>query len=194
MQPIPSALVGAGVGAIFAIVLDPVSGRRRRALMQEKVLRVARRGSRTASKAGRDVAHRAKGVLAAARHVGPESAVDDAVLVERVRATMGHFASHPQAISVVAHRGTIVLEGQILAGEVDQVIDAIEGVPGVSRVENRLDTRETRGKTRQESRQRRWFPSVGAIAAVGGAGLAAILLGRAVLDADRIAGIGMSPE
>jgi hypothetical protein len=186
MQSLPSALIGAGIGATLAVVLDPISGRRRRSLMQDKLRSAARQAGYAAGKAGRDLANRTRGAVASARNLGPDhSDPGDEILVERVRATMGHFVSHPHAIGVFAHGGRVVLQGPILADEVGYLLSAIEGVPGVWRVESQLEPHDVAGgipslqggapRARRGFLARAWSPASGVLAAVGGAGLAVLL-------------------
>jgi osmotically-inducible protein OsmY len=60
-----------------------------------------------------------------------------------VRAAIGHRVSHPGAIQVDAHNGTVVLSGPILAREVDDLIGAVESVRGVASVEGHLDIHDS---------------------------------------------------
>jgi hypothetical protein len=185
MRPLPSALLGAGIGATLAAVLDPSSGRRRRAFVQDKLVHMARRGSVVATRAGRDLAHRTKGVLATARQLGRRSAVDDVIVAERVRATIGHFVSPPRAVQVIADRGTVLLEGRIPSSELEALLSAVEGVPGVLYVESRLEAGDASAQSSRPRRSRRWSRRAGAWAAVGGVGVLAVaVVARALAEAE----------
>jgi hypothetical protein len=67
------------------------------------------------------------------------------VLVERVRAKLGRYVSHPRAIEVYANDHRVYLGGPILADEVEQLLEAARTVPGVCAVENHLDVHEHAG-------------------------------------------------
>src|SRR5688572_32260387 len=91
-------LVGVGAGAALAYVLDPGQGRRRRALMRDKFVRASRKTRDGLDATARDLANRTKGVAAASRGRFTATHVDDARLLERVRAKLGRVCSHPRAI------------------------------------------------------------------------------------------------
>ncbi len=130
----------------------------------------------------------------------------DRVLVERVRAKLGRYVSHPSAIEVVAHDGDVVLTGDVLAAEHDDLVSVVAAVRGVRDVADHLDVHESAegvsslqggarpGFARPELLQDHWSPGVRALAG-GGAlllflyglagggirGLGAIVLGSALL-------------
>src|SRR5262245_30785745 len=88
-------LTGLGLGVGLMYFLDPERGRRRRALVRDKMAHAARAGNEAMCHFRSDVSHRLAGVGARARgalHGGP---VDDGVLVERVRSKLGRVVSHP---------------------------------------------------------------------------------------------------
>jgi hypothetical protein len=136
-------LVAAGLGAALTFMLDPNSGRRRRARVRDRITRathVARQGMDATT---RDLRNRARGVAATARQRLSDRGVDDARLEERVRARLGRAASHPRAIEVAAFEGDVTLRGPILSSEVQDVIALVRGIPGVQRVINGLEAHET---------------------------------------------------
>jgi uncharacterized membrane protein len=96
--------------------------------------------------AARDLSHRAHGVTARARAAITSDEVDDEVLVERVRAALGHAVSHPAAIEVSASQGRIVLAGPVLAHEHDRLIRAVRAIRGVEEIKDRLDVHEQAGQ------------------------------------------------
>lgn len=130
-------LTGVVVGAGLMFVLDPVKGRRRRAYFQSKRRRALRETSEGLQAVSQDIGNRLQGAAAEMR-TGAES-VPDEVLVQRVRAEMGRVVSHPRSIQVWAHNGTVEVSGQILEGEVKELLSRIHGVREVKSVENRLD-------------------------------------------------------
>jgi hypothetical protein len=80
--------VGVGVGAALLFIADPRSGRRRRALARDQFVRARRKTREVLDATARDVAHRASGVVAAARGRWADDGIDDRRLVERVRASL----------------------------------------------------------------------------------------------------------
>ena len=131
-------LTGLGLGVGLMYFLDPERGRRRRALIRDKVAHAAHAGNDAIGAFGRDISHRLAGVSARARgafHGGP---VDDSVLVERVRSRMGRVVSHPHAIEVDAADGCVRLRGSILQSELPRLMQTIARVRGVRSIDNNL--------------------------------------------------------
>ena len=175
----------AGAGVLFW--LDPRSGARRRAEVGQQATHASRQAGEAAGKTARDLANRARGLLAALR-AWRERAVDDVVLAERVRAKLGRYSSHPGAIEVACEGGRVELKGDILASEADEVLDAAACVRGVSAVDDDLRRHKTAdavpalqgGAGRPpgeipELLQENWAPATRLL--VGTAGIALVALG-----------------
>ena len=138
-------LTGVGLGAGLAFLLDPGMGKKRRKDAAQRAGSLARRSAEAMEGRARDLGNRAHGVAAAARQafLDRDEIVDDAVLGERVRATLGRVVSHPRAIEVAAEDGCVTLSGPVLAGEAEALVAAAAGVRGVVEVEDRLERHET---------------------------------------------------
>lgn len=134
---------------------------------------------RFADMAARDIRNRAQGARARLRALGQSGAeVRDGVLVQRVRAKLGRYVSHPKAIAVTAIQGSVDLTGDVLASE-----------HGVKAVEDRLWVHESgehvpslQGRTAPAGEpvkllQSHWSPAARVIA--GGAGAALLAYGLA---------------
>lgn len=134
-----SFLSGFGLGAGMAYLLDPTSGRRRRALLGDQFRSAASRIDDTLDTTWRDIRQRARGLTAETSALWTRAPVDDYVLAERVRSKIGRYVSHPGSIGVSVTDGRVTLSGPVLAREVDCLLDAVASVPGVTEVENRLD-------------------------------------------------------
>lgn len=163
-------LGGVGLGAALMYVLDPERGKRRRAVVRDKAVRVTRKTGDSLGARSRDWKNRAKGVAAEVKSLTRKEEVSDAVLDERVRAAIGRVVSAPGAIEVTSTAGTVTLFGAVLASEVDDLISAIRGVAGVEDVENRLEMHATaddvpalqgaRGpRSKAELGRERWDPA-----------------------------------
>ena len=138
-------LTGLGLGVGLMYFLDPERGRRRRALVRDKLAHTTRVSTNALGAAGVDVAHRATGLVARARSIVSRRPVDDEVLIERVRAKLGRIVAHPHAISVVSTDGVVRLHGPVLQSEIQRLIRTIARVPGVRRVVNQLDAHSSAG-------------------------------------------------
>jgi hypothetical protein len=66
----------------------------------------------------------------------------DAALETRVRERVARYASRPEAIAVRVSHGLVTLTGVILDREVDDLVAVIGRLPGVRRVDDRLDLRQ----------------------------------------------------
>ena len=178
-------LLGAAIGATSAFILDPQQGRRRRALVRDKVVSGARGSRHFADAARDDLQNRARGLAASAKRLRAGGPASDDVIVARVRAKLGRYCSHPGAVEVTAAGGRVVLTGDVLSGELTPLVAVVRSVTGVQHVENQLRAhesaegvsalqggREANGEP-WEVMEQTWTPGVQAL--VGGAGAASIL-------------------
>jgi gas vesicle protein len=176
-------LLGIGIGAALQFIADPRTGRRRRALATDQLVRASRKTRDALDATARDVTNRTSGIAAAARARWTDEDVDDWRLLERVRAKLGRACSHPRAIDVDVAEGAITLRGPILAAEVDNLLAAVGGVRGVLSVTNALEPHESAegvpalqghgnvADPELDILQRHWAPATQAL--VTAAGLAA---------------------
>jgi osmotically-inducible protein OsmY len=123
--------------------LDPSRGNRRRKLLADKVVHASHLLGEAAGKSARDLHNRATGVVSTARQRRTNETVDDQVLVERVRAALGHVVSHPGAIQVTAQDGIVALAGPVLRDEAGRLVHRIGKVRGVRDVEDLLEIRDS---------------------------------------------------
>ena len=130
--------LAAGAAAMF--LLDPAGGRRRRALVRDKLVRAAHVARRIAAGKGEHLVDRSRGFVAELRSAVRRDALDDEQLEARVRARLGHVASHPHALEARVHHGVVTVAGIVPSDEVAPVLSAIGGVRGVVRVESLLET------------------------------------------------------
>ena len=131
-------LTGLGLGVGLMYFIDPERGRRRRALARDRVVHAAHVSSGALGSLGRDLSHRAAGIVARTRGALRRGAVDDDVLVERVRAKLGRVVSHPHAIEVKASGGYVRLRGSVLESELPRLMLTVAGIRGVRDIEETL--------------------------------------------------------
>ena len=91
----------------------------------------------------RDAANRVRGAAAEVKSLTRSDESDDFVLEERVRAAIGRVVARPASIDVAAIAGTVLLSGAVRTDELDDLLSAVRGIPGVQDVENRLEMYET---------------------------------------------------
>jgi hypothetical protein len=145
LQQRKGLLIGLGAGIGLMYLLDPERGRRRRALLRDRLTRGGHTSAVSMRARGRDLAHRATGVMARLRAAVTAAPVDDVVLVERVRARLGRLVSTPHAVEVHAADGVVTLRGPILQDEVDRLVAGVARVSGVREVVDSLDAHDTAG-------------------------------------------------
>ncbi|HEX2493315.1 MAG TPA: SRPBCC family protein, partial [Steroidobacter sp.] len=131
-------LAAAALGATAALLLDPRSGRRRRALMRDQVARRAHQVQEFIGKAGRDARQRAHGFYSEQTSRLRPDRGDDHVIAERVRAALGRLTSHPGPIYVTCSNAAVRLRGDVLQREEAAVVHGVGRVRGVREVVNEL--------------------------------------------------------
>ena len=138
--PISGLLASAALGAGVMYALDPDRGARRRALARDRVVHMSSVSRKAGRSTARDVGNRTKGLLHEVTRLFRDKRVPPDILVARVWSHIGGFVSHPGALNITAsEEGTITLAGPALTDEIEQLIQECSRVPGVTRVENRLE-------------------------------------------------------
>jgi hypothetical protein len=133
-----AATVGVGIGAALMYVFDPERGKRRRALVRDKLVHA---GHATAQKAGvatHDAANHLRGVIARTRSLVKSERVADSVIAERVRARIGHRLPQAGLIDVTVRDGRVTLAGEKFAGDADALLSEVAHVRGVAGIDNKL--------------------------------------------------------
>jgi hypothetical protein len=172
-------ITGASLGSGLMFLLDPDRGRRRRAVVRDKVSGTWRDTGHVLRRKSRDLGNRAQGMAASTRSLFGRAPDRDA-LVDRVRSKIGRAVSHPHAIHVTEQEGRIVVSGPVLAAELSGLLKAVRRVKGVESVENRLDVHDTGenvpelvgGHIRAMNARRNWQT----VASVAGGAIAAYSL------------------
>lgn len=136
---------GLGAGAALMYLFDPERGKRRRALLRDKVFHVAHSTGEKLDVKSRDAANRLHGLLARTRSLLTRERVPDTVVAERVRSRIGHVVSHPGSIEVTVQDGRVTLTGPALSRELDQLLSEAARVRSVTGIENKLDLHEEPG-------------------------------------------------
>ena len=124
-------LAGCGVGALTMYLLDPGRGAWRRSHIREKFIRAGHAIADRADKQSRNVANHLKGSIYEARAKLRNRRVPDEVLIERVRAQLGHVVSHPGSLDVRVDDGCVIITGPVVAGELAKIHDRLKKTRGV---------------------------------------------------------------
>jgi hypothetical protein len=167
------------LGALAMYLLDPNTGRRRRALVRDQAIHLSRKTGDAADALARDLRNRATGVAATMRRAADTAEADDAVVEARVRSSLGRVCSHPGAVGVSVVQGIVELVGPVLANEYEQVWTTVNAVPGVLEVVDNLVVHE-RGENIPGLQgegslptNANWSQTARMLAILGGAGLIA---------------------
>jgi uncharacterized membrane protein len=137
---IGSLLRGALYGAGAMYFLDPDRGRRRRAELGRRGTRLVHEAEDLWTKGCRDLMNRGAGVTAQARRFLVANPADDNVITARVRSVLGHHVVDARGVEVISCDGQVTLRGTVRPGEPEQLIPAIESIPGVREVRSGLTT------------------------------------------------------
>ncbi|MBF6025099.1 BON domain-containing protein [Lysobacter niastensis] len=127
-------------GALVMYLLDPNTGRRRRALIRDRGVSMGHGAERYVRGKTRRAADRVKGVAARTRATFSGGAVDDDVLHDRIRSRLGHLVSHSHGVEVHVHEGRVQLKGTVAEEEFADLLRAVLSVRGVQNVESLLRT------------------------------------------------------
>jgi uncharacterized membrane protein len=178
-----SLMQGLALGAGAMYFFDPRTGRRRRALLRDKVVGSLHDGVDFLEGAVEDLGNRARGLVADAGNALHREPVSDPVLVERVRARLGRCCSHARSVQVTAENGRVTMSGPVLKAELDEIVAAVLGVRGVTSVDNRLEPHNdpanipglqgqvTRAEPRPEYMQTYWTDGPRLLACLAGCAL-----------------------
>jgi uncharacterized membrane protein len=196
-----TAATAAMAGAGLMYLLDPGLGRRRRALIADKVLHASKVAARALDTTARDLSNRTQGVVAETTRLFKNDEVSEDVLIERVRSAIGRVVSHPSSIEISAEGSRIILSGPILDEEHDRLLKRVRKVRGIRFVDDRLRPHRERGgepglqggtgrMERTEMMQTNWAPAPRAAAIVTGLGAVLLGAGRRDLPGTLLAGAG----
>lgn len=125
-------------GAAVMYYLDPIAGRRRRALVRDKGLSGAHDVQAFARSKARHAGDRVHGAVARLRTSLSAAPVADAQLRERIRARLGRVLSQPGAVSVQVVDGYVLLSGSAAPAEIDDLLDTVATMRGVEALEHDL--------------------------------------------------------
>lgn len=140
MNTAMKTLVAFIAGAAAMYCMDPVAGRRRRAMALDQGAAAGRRIKHYAGAKSKRAANRTKGLLAKTRARLENAPVDDATLEARIRSKLGRLIEHPAALDVEVREGRVTLAGRSLAA-LDKAIETVSAMPGVESVDYRSSRR-----------------------------------------------------
>ncbi len=139
---IVTGLLGFAAGAAVMYFFDPELGDGRRTQLADRVGGATRRFGRQVGGWSEDMTQELQAVPHEFRYRSSDEPVTDDVLASRVRSEIGHTVRHAGAIDVRVTDGEVTLSGPVLADEAVGLLATINTVPGVRRVNDRLDVHQ----------------------------------------------------
>jgi osmotically-inducible protein OsmY len=130
-------VLGTAIGIVWGRLFDPISGRRRRAMLRDRTRALFRRGRR---KAGRFAAY-ARGSAKHAAHLREQAKdYDDATLADKIKSEIFRPANVPKGqINVNVQNGLVQLRGEVpQTGLIEELEAQVRRIHGVRDVENLL--------------------------------------------------------
>ncbi len=130
--------VAFAAGAAAMYLFDPITGRRRRALLRDQGVAAGHDlEDLVEAKTKRTVDHM-RGAAAEARARRRNEPISDERLEARIRSELGRLVQRPSAVEVAVQDGDVVLSGQVRSGELEEVVEHVSAMQGVAHVENQL--------------------------------------------------------
>jgi osmotically-inducible protein OsmY len=130
--------VAFAAGAAAMYFFDPVTGRRRRALVRDRGVSAGHGLQDFVKGKAKHTADRLHGAIAEARARRRDAPVSDDLLEARIRSEIGHLVQRASAVTVAVQDGDVVLGGRARASEINELVEHVAGMRGVGWVENQL--------------------------------------------------------
>lgn len=125
-----------GAGAMY--YLDPQQGRRRRALVGDKVGSMSHDARDYVDSRRKHASDRVRGMAARVRSRFSSAQPSDQQLYGNLRSRLGRTVSYPHAIDTDVHDGRVLLKGDILEGELNTLMAKIWSIRGVKAIDCQL--------------------------------------------------------
>lgn len=138
MRSVARIAAAFAAGAALMYYLDPVTGRRRRALARDRGVSAGHEAEHLVRSRSRHAIDRAQGMIARARAGLSHSPVDDGRLHGRIRTRLGRMVAHPGEVSVEVDGGHVVLRGHATDAEIDDLMAALVAMREVAGIDNRM--------------------------------------------------------
>lgn len=144
MRNLLGLLAAAAGAAATMYYFDPDMGRRRRAMLRQRLVGVSNDAQGALAGRAKYAAGKIDGLLAT-HSLGGETRTQpqsDAQLRDRVRSRLGRLVSHPGGIEVQVEDGAVRLSGNVLSGELDGLLTQVRDMAGVKRVINGMTSHD----------------------------------------------------
>lgn len=133
--------LGALVGALGALFLDPANGKRRRHTLRDRTRGIVRRSTRRVGRLGRGIVAETYGIVQKTKHLreAPKE-YDDATLKAKVETELFRSDGAPKGkVNVNAQNGIVQLRGELDSQDlIDDLVRKARKIHGVREVESLL--------------------------------------------------------
>jgi hypothetical protein len=136
-------VLAVAAGATLMYLLDPDRGKSRRTALRDQTTHAFRRARRATRRHALDAFNRTHGFVAETRAWVLGEWPPDDVIVDHVRAEMGHVIRYPHWVTASAHSGRVHLSGSVLRNEKQPLLAAIARLSCVLAVEEQLEERDS---------------------------------------------------
>ncbi|HEY5851154.1 MAG TPA: BON domain-containing protein [Lysobacter sp.] len=140
LKTLGSIALAFAAGALAMYLMDPNTGRRRRALIRDRGTSLGHDAEYYVRGKAKRAVHRLKGVAARGRASLSSEPLDDDRLHDRIRARLGRFVGHPHDVEVHVHDGWVQLKGAVAEEEFDDLLREVSSMRGVRNLESLLRT------------------------------------------------------
>lgn len=127
-------------GALVMYLMDPNTGRRRRAIVRDRSVSMRHDAERFVRGKTKRAADRLRGVAARTRSSLASEPIDDDLLHERIRARLGRLVEHPHNVEVHVRDGRVQLKGHVAEEEFHDLLHTVSSMRGVQDLESLLRT------------------------------------------------------
>jgi hyperosmotically inducible periplasmic protein len=127
-------------GALVMYLMDPSTGRRRRAIVRDRGVSMRHDAERYVRGKSKRTVDRLRGVAARTRAGLAADPVDDDLLHERIRARLGRLVGRPHDVEVLVRDGRVQLKGHVAEEEFHDLLHAVSSMRGVQNLESLLRT------------------------------------------------------
>ncbi|WP_129777908.1 hypothetical protein [Peristeroidobacter soli] len=142
MNSLARSIIGAAVTAAAVYFLDPVNGRSRRVLLQDRARRAARRIDWSTRDLRRDASER----YFASRPKAMFRPQPDRKVSRSVCGVIRQAVLHPESVHVAVDHGHVILRGHLQPHEHQRLLDEVRRQPGVFLVTDHLSEHRGNGE------------------------------------------------
>lgn len=147
-------LGGIAVGAVAMYLADPVQGRRRRLMVQERMRTASEKTGSALDQAIQGAGNQLSAAQSRTKSLLHRKGLDDQGLQARIQNAISRLASVPEEIKVKAEQGYVTLSGAVALKEKDRLVRKLRRIPGVREIRDQLDATSSDRRWRSWNRMR----------------------------------------